>query len=148
MAWQTPIFDRSSADVTYALANSGSSQELKGAFNFSDLNRIESNTKYLQALLLSNGISVSITTKENWNVSDFPQMVAIDRIRQNIKNIIGGFREMAGSPSITLGKDYLDIIDINLLEENINNVNLLLERMIAYFRVSGTFVSGEEVLLP
>ena len=45
--WLTPIVDRTEADTVEAFNNQMIEAHLKGALNYSDLNRIENNYKYL-----------------------------------------------------------------------------------------------------
>ena len=58
---------------------------LKGALNYTDLNRIEGNCKILAQLL-----GMEITTKTDWTLQDVPAKQDFDRIRQNIETLKGG----------------------------------------------------------
>ena len=49
------IYDRSASDVETALNNPGSSTHLKGSYNFTDLNRVESWCEYLMNILKKYG---------------------------------------------------------------------------------------------
>ena len=150
MAFITPIINRTLADATYAMNNQGSALELKGALNISDLNRIEKNTYFLEDKLLSYGYgAIDITRKnEDWVKSDLLYIGDIDRIRQNVINLVDGYNAISGSPVIIVGDVTISYVDINSIEQFIYNTNLLLDRMIAYFRKSGTFKSGQGVILP
>lgn len=81
------IFDRLSSDVDNALNNPNSTQDLKGAYNYSDLNRVESWCEYLQYFLEPWGFKEKLTVKKNWNIRDYPTRTEIDRIRQNIDTL-------------------------------------------------------------
>lgn len=144
-----PITDRTRADVSYAEAHRDSAAHNKGALNASDLNRIESNSKYLADQLNSYGYYVSISVKTNWTEMDFPTRGQIDRIRRNINALIACYSKLQGSPEI-LFRDTLDWNDANSLEQNIQNIETLLQRMINGFRYCGgfNFYCGEGVVLP
>lgn len=81
------IFDRMSSDVDNALNNPNSTQDLKGAYNYSDLNRVESWCEYLQHFLEIWGFKKVLTVKKDWNIRDYPTRTEIDRIRDNIKTL-------------------------------------------------------------
>lgn len=53
---------------------------LKGALNYTDLNRIEGNCKVLSEL-----IGMEITTKTGWTLQDIPTVQEFNRIRDNIE---------------------------------------------------------------
>ena len=78
------IYDRTSADVRNAT--------LKGQYNASDLNRVESWCEYLKNELNTMGYSISFTTKTNWVQSDPRRDSEMERIRQNILKLMTGFR--------------------------------------------------------
>jgi hypothetical protein len=142
-----PITDRTQADADYANAHPDNATPNKGALNFQDLNRIESNCAYLSAQLNAYGYNQSIMVKTNWMVQDFPYQEDIDRIRNNINTLITVYYKLQYSPDIHYW-DSLDWNDANSLEQNIKNIDTLLQRMISGFRYSGTFYSGQEVILP
>ena len=81
------IYDRSASDVETALNNPGSSTHLKGSYNFTDLNRVESWCEYLMNILKKYGFSRNLVIKTNWNMRDYPTRTHIDRIRNNIKTL-------------------------------------------------------------
>ena len=51
MAWIDPIYDRTQADVDLIKLDPTNSNN-KGAYNYTDLNRIESNCEYIMNLSL------------------------------------------------------------------------------------------------
>lgn len=163
MTWQIPITDRTLSDVELVIQvstkilNSGYSSlsvsELsfwedspKGTLNHSDLNRIEGNCIFLKELFLSRGYSCEIVTRSTeWIESDFPTMSEVDRIKQNVLNIAEILNVVT---NITLGTEYLNYINVNNIELGVYTTNVLLELMSSYFRKSGTFKSGQGVILP
>ena len=94
--WITPIYDRTETDVTAAkikiaewieMVTSGAeatTEDLKGCINASDLNRIESNTKYLSETLTALGYSSTVTTK-TWARNSFPNVDDVRRIIANVQ---------------------------------------------------------------
>lgn len=146
MAWIEPIIDRTQEDVLYAMANQGLDQDLKGAWNVSDVNRIINNINYLHSLLGFYGYNSTITQQNDFIMSDLPHVNSkIDVIRNNINTIINSFYKR-NNPTIRYG-DVFDFNDANTLEMNLKITNDLLESLIAELKYSGTFVSGQDIIL-
>lgn len=78
------IFDRTLLDVETALASQNSTEVQKGAYNFNDLNRVETWVEYLSEKLKDYGFNQVLTIKKNWTMQDYPTKAQIDRIRGNI----------------------------------------------------------------
>lgn len=148
MAWQTPIVDRVAADVTYARGSQNNAADLKGAWNVSDINRVIDNTIYLRDLLLSYGYHVyPFTDQVEVDESDYPLFTSVDSVyRTNVQHVVDAFYTL-DNPTITLGST-INYVMANTLEENLRLTNLLIRRMEDGFKRSGTFKSGQEVILP
>lgn len=85
--WTTPVYDRTLSDVI-EVKNNPLSSNTKGAFNCSDLNRIENNTIYVANLFEEvYGFSLNLITKTNWSIEDIPTINEINRIRNNVLRI-------------------------------------------------------------
>jgi len=147
MSWELPIYDRTIEDVEFAKNNQENLESFKGALNVSDLNRIENNTVYLYNILIEQGYTVSITEYSGWKMEDIFYPTDIDRIRQNVINLVDSYSKLESTPTIELGNYYLGIIDINDIENVLYDVNLLLESMIASFRHCGSAISGQGGLI-
>lgn len=149
MSWIKPVTDRTSADAAYADKHRDSASNNKGAFNYDDLNRIEGDCQYLADQVNGYGYSVSITTKTNWAMTDWPSKGNIDRIRSNIQAIEAAYFTLTGTPDMDFTTSF-DWDDANDLEQNLKNINILIKQMIQGFRYSGgfNFYSGSEVVLP
>lgn len=146
MAWITPIIDRTSVDVQFAFDNQNDASDLKGAWNISDINRVINNIEYLKTLLNSYGYFPSITTMTPFTESSLPYISTVmNVIRTNVINITNSFYKL-NNPNIRFGAIF-DYTDANNLEINLKLTNDLLESMIELFKYSGTFYSGEDLIL-
>ena len=146
MAWITPIIDRTELDVLYALVNQNNTTDLKGSWNVSDVNRIIGNIEYLNTKLIEQNYNPNIGTIPQWQMEDLPYVNSkVDVIRNNVGKIVNSFYKME-NPNIRYGT-VLDYNDANTLEINLKITNDLLESLIALFKYSGTFYSGEDVVL-
>lgn len=116
--WQEPIYDRTRADVD-TIKLDPTNENNKGAYNYTDLNRIENNCKYVMNLLNNSGLlstKLNLVIKTNWNVQDVPRIESINRIRNNI---------VALQNDMNFGDEYeeiefsnsMDYIKANILEK-------------------------------
>lgn len=157
------IFDRTQEDVTplealHAKAfkfgyNFLTAQEKafwnghpKGGYDWADYKRVETATQYLNTLLMRNGYGTTLSIKTNWTNSDLQNRADIDRIRNNIKNlrdILANFPEWLE----ILYNASMDFEQANVLEWNMFQIDLWLERMIAAMsRYCGESYCAEETL--
>ena len=82
------VTDRTQADVDYARENKDSATPLKGAYNYTDLNRVEGKVEELETLLSTYGyLDEDLTTKTDWNYTDFFTPNNATRYLQNIEKI-------------------------------------------------------------
>lgn len=91
--WIEPIFDRTSGDVQRLQSNPDDTESAKGAWNATDLNRIEKNTAYCVEWMIEQKIvrtSIDITIRENdyWTKASIPDKSEIDRIINNVRTLI------------------------------------------------------------
>lgn len=146
MAWITPVFDRTQADVEFAIQKiqewklTGSLEitDLKGCFNVSDINRIEGDIQYLSDNLSELYYFSSVVTK-TWDKASLPTMDDINRLIQNTQTLILSICDDAPELPTTL----LTITDVNTLEGNLNKIKMILDDMTASFLECDTFECGE-----
>ena len=84
--WIEPIFDRTYGDVQILEMDTMNSNT-KGAYNYSDLNRIEQNTKYCMEYMVDRKIirvPPSMAIKMNWVETDIPTRDDMIRIVRNV----------------------------------------------------------------
>jgi len=148
--WIDPVTDRSIQDVK--------NKESKAYLNVKDLNRIESNTVYLNRVLEKYLFDVDYHSKIDWKRSDVPTMYSIKRIFKNVENIVANVRNVYSDykehefEKISLSGvnyAYLTFKDINRLEKNLKLIKELFDIADNYFRpASYKYKSGMTVFLP
>ena len=84
--WIESIYDRTRADVDLIRLDP-TNENNKGAYNYTDLNRVETNCEYLMNKLNVYGFQEQLILKKDWNVYDIPTKTQIDRIRENIETL-------------------------------------------------------------
>ena len=122
------IYDRTLSDVETALRTPNSSEFLKGAYNYTDLNRVEGWCEYIQELLRSYGFNQELETKTDWNVTDFPSQAQIDRIRNNI-DTLKNFCYAISTETIEYNNT-LDYEQANILEKILFDINQYIEEIL------------------
>lgn len=150
MAWIEPIFDRTQADIDYAIRMlrewkenpSATPFDLKGCFNFNDINRIEGNIKYLSEELTSLYYFSNITSK-TWGRGALTVTPSeINRIRGNITILLNSFFKDEKAP--TIPDTLLTFQQVNDLEYNLYLIKQMLDNMVASFKECGVAECGEE----
>lgn len=147
--WIEPVFDRTFADVSYAIAQidewkatgTGGIAFLKGCLNVGDINRIENNIAYLNTEL-SKLCYYPRTSSKTWTMEGIFRIVDVTRIIGNIEKIITEFFQIPDAPA--LPNTMLTYEHINSLEENLYHIKNILDDMITLFRECGTFDCKEE----
>ena len=147
--WINPIFDRTQADVDFALSKiaewrnskADGEDELRGCLNVSDINRIENNIRYLSDNLSDLCYFPHADTRV-WDSKGLPDTDDISRIIGHIRKIISAFCQHDTAPA--LPETMLTYEQINDIEGNLYLLKGLLGDMIVRFKECGTFECGEE----
>lgn len=88
-------------------------------------------------------ITATIVKINEWTEAEVIFKPDVDRIRQNIVELKKAYYTMPGSPDIRFWNS-LDWVDANSLEQNLQNIYILLDLMVASFIKSGTIKSGQK----
>lgn len=115
------IYNRLLSDVSTALNNPNNSNSLKGAYNYTDLNRVEKWCEYLYNLFLKYGFKKNLNIKTNWEMTDFPTRTQIDRIRKNI-DTLKSFCSSISTETI-IYDNTLNYEQANILEKILYDIN-------------------------
>ena len=132
MPEESLIFDRTLQDVKNAT--------LKGQYNASDLNRVESWCDYLATELNTLGYDIQITTKTDWVQTDMRAATEMERIRTNIKTIMQGYYYLT---NISATAENFDYIKANNWEKILNEIYWLMFGMSNYYVHCGVANSGQ-----
>lgn len=168
------IYDRTIEDVAYAKANPNSKEKLKGALNYTDLNRIEIWTIYIQTLLKSVGISTEIKPVKSyqrltyadlanksysayfylnytsllnlggWKMTDSLTLSQMNQIRTNIDNLKNAFH-INSDITVEYIKN-LDYKQLNILEKILKELKDNVENITKNIPYGGTFYCGEQYI--
>lgn len=119
--------------------------DLKGAYNVSDLNRVGHNVKYLAELLSEYGYSVTVSPKVDWQTDDIPCVADMVAYLSDVEAIKAAFY---GTTPLPESMNNLTVTAANNIEKLLLEIETYINRMIQGFRKCGTFKAGQGVILP
>lgn len=158
----TPITDRTEEDTIYAFNNSESTEDLKGALNSSDLNRIEDNFKYICERLKEYAIYIDqeprnfkeewyenqtlvTTVYNNWTDFNVLYKTEMDRIRRNYNRLIAAILSNTDIKLLEF-KNTIKYDEINTIEKIPLLIDSILDKMNEYKIYCGIPYCGEVYL--
>ena len=111
-------------------------------YNFTDLNRVEAKTKELAEILTNKGYYVTVTTKTDWTITDFPTVSDMNRYLSNVKKLATQFYAESGK-YLPVSMRRLTYIGANEIEKCLVYIEGLIDEMTKYYRQCNTFHCGE-----
>ena len=121
--WIEPIYDRTYGDVQI-LETDTTNANTKGAYNYTDLNRIEQNTKYCMEYMVDHKIirvPPSMAIKMNWTENDIPTRDDMIRIVRNVMILMESSNPIIQEDFIELHEATQFTYQIaNAIEHNLN----------------------------
>ena len=152
----TLITDRTQADVDRVLALSAKgwasmtaaeqaewSAGLRGAYNASDLNRVQEAMEYLAGVIASYGYAVSLQVTPTWSDSDIPTEAQMTAYLSNLAALRGVLAVLPTTPATPESMELLTYVEANSIEQILVDINQLLENMAASWFYSGEVYCGE-----
>ena len=115
----------------------------KGAYNYTDLNRVENAVAYLAARLNALGYRVTISSTRTWAVTDVPTVADMTRYLENIRAIRAAYTRFSTTPDAPVSMQKLTYTAANDIEQILKDVETLIENMVAAFTYAGDFYGGE-----
>ena len=116
---------------------------LKGAYNCTDLNRVQSAVRYLQGRFASVGYSVELSDPKTWTLQDVPTLAELAEYLADVRAIRGVLVLLKTTPDVPDTMVGLTYIKANQIEQILLDVDMLLSNMIAGFVYSGDIFGGE-----
>jgi hypothetical protein len=155
------IFDRNYNDLEYAInlrnriksvgfdnLTDKEKQEwlngLKGAYNYTDLNRVETASQEISDLLNDNGFSMEISTKTDWKINDLDgadDKIQMERYLGNVKKISSSLPYIDFDLPEDMNRiDYIDANNIEICLKSIYDTILNIKESIIH---CGDIYAGE-----
>lgn len=151
------ITDRTAADVTRAktLNDRGFDDwttgevaeylaDLKGSYNASDLNRVESAVQYILNRFKLDGYNdLYPSIKTDWAITDFMSTVEIQRYLQNIRDLRSQFVMPSGTPEVPADMDNFTYEEANDIERILVIIDEYITKIEQAYFFSGELYGGE-----
>ncbi len=118
---------------------------MKGAYNYEDLNRVGEAVQYLADQLGGYGYLVEVKPKTNWAENTIPLAGQVETYLNDLNALKAKFY---GTTDLPDTMDNIDLEDANNIEKLLIEIEIYINWMVAGFRKSGTFKSGQGVILP
>lgn len=116
---------------------------LKGAYNYTDLNRVQTAVRYLRDRLADVGYFLNLSDAKTWTEKDVPTQAEMAEYLADIKAIRGVFTLLTTTPPAPDTMMGLTYIKANNIEQILLDVDKLLSNVIANFVYSGDIFGGE-----
>lgn len=116
---------------------------LKGAYNATDLNRVQSAVRYLADRLSDAGYRLELSETKTWSVKDAPTQTDLANYLADVKAIRGAFALLQTTPPAPDTMIGLNYIKANNIEQILLDVDGLLSNIIANYVYSGDIYGGE-----
>lgn len=156
------VFDRSASDVQYATQlrnkvltqgfNALTDEEkadwqthaLKGFYNYTDKNRVESAVEQINKILIEYGyMNNTLTIVKDRNMKYIDDKASITRYLNNIQSLIDNFYVLPVTPELVENFDTLDITKANNIEKILYDINNILVGTLDYAVRSGVANCGQ-----
>lgn len=116
---------------------------LKGAYNCTDLNRVQSAVRYLQDRFATVGYFVDVSDAKTWTLQDAPTQGEMAEYLADIRAIRGVITLLKTTPAVPDTMVGFTYVKANHIEQILLDVDTLLSNMIAGFVYSGDIYGGE-----
>lgn len=145
------VYDRTAQDVETARAQRGTTiAPLKGCYNITDLNRVESAVKTLAAELNAAGYPVEITPvlkgskseDREWQEGDIVRRAQWSTYLDNVQKLRDAYYTLSETGELPKPEDKLGYIGANTIEKVLADIDLLIDCMKSSYRRCGTFRAG------
>lgn len=116
---------------------------LKGSYNSTDLNRVQSAVRYLRDRFANVGYFVDVSDAKTWTMQDVPTQSEMDEYLADIRAIRGVLTLFNTTPQVPDSMVGLTYIKANHIEQILLDVDKLLSNVVSSFIYSGEIFGGE-----
>ena len=116
---------------------------LKGGYNYTDMNRVESAVEYVANKLTEAGYYIAPIVKKNWMVASKPTVDDVRRYMKNVADIRATLATFSTTPEAPTTAKKLTYQMANDIEQILLDVDDLIGRMVETYFYSADLYSGE-----
>ena len=116
---------------------------LKGAYNYTDMNRVESAVEYVANRLTEAGYVVFPVVKKDWTRTSKPTLDDMKRYMKNVSDIRSALATYKTTPEAPTTERRLSFQMANAIEQILTDVDDLISKMMSAYFYSGDLYCGE-----
>lgn len=118
---------------------------LKGAYNYTDLNRVGGALNHVRDRLAEVGYLQAdiFTAREDWSREEIPTVSQITEYLQHVSLLREAFAQFPTTPAAPTNPNSLDYAAANAIEQILIDVDALITLMVKAFFYSGDLYAGE-----
>lgn len=116
---------------------------MKGAYNYTDLNRVEMAVNYLRDYLAQYGYVAGIGPLRTWTEKDVPTVGDMQRYLDNVRILRSVLTVFPSTPQVPESVENFTFTKANQLEQILQDVESLVKNMVAAFIQAGEIYGGE-----
>ena len=117
---------------------------IRGAYNYTDLNRVGAAVAYLQNRLEAEcGITVSVTAKQSWQEQDIPTKSEMDIYLADVEAMRAALPLQFNTPNTPNSMERLTFYAANDIERILTAVENAINRLFPNWRYAGEYYAGE-----
>lgn len=133
------------AEIDEFLANrgDGDADTWKGAYNYTDLNRVGAAVTRITERLASAGIYIATVGKSDWTEEDYNNAEALDYYLKDISLVRGAIAVTSDTPPVPDDLQGLYWWEANNIEKILEDVDYLITNMMQAWYYSGDLYAGE-----
>lgn len=133
------------AEIDEFLANrgDGDTDTWKGAYNYTDLDRVGAAVTRITERLVSTGIYIATVGKSDWTEEDYNNVEALDYYLKDISLVRGAIAVTSDTPPVPDDLQGLYWWEANNIEKILEDVDYLITNMMQAWYYSGDLYSGE-----
>lgn len=115
----------------------------KGAYNYTDLNRVEEAVAYLGERLAECGYTVTLSQMRTWAQGDVITLADMAQYLTNVEAIRRALATFPTTPAAPASMSRLTFSEANAIEQILTDVDTLLDNMKAAYTYCGDVYGGE-----
>lgn len=119
------------------------SASMKGAYNYTDLNRVSAAMQYVAERINGYGYVVHVSPRTDWGEEDFPTPSAMSRYLADLAVLRSTFSVLQSTPAVPADMEALTYTEANNIEKILEDIDYLLTNTAKGWFYSGEVFSGE-----
>lgn len=118
-------------------------EDSKGAYNHTDLNRVEAAVEYVRRRFADTGIVLETPVKKDWTSDMYPTRGEMDRYLDNVRKLRNAVAVPETVADVPASMDFLTIGEANDIERILLALDILISNMIQAYLYAGDLFVGE-----